>query len=87
MRVSHAMLLNVIARPGDPASAMRRLLRDNHEDPRSQVRLMRLAAAQHRALLAAGVVELLDPREEDGRRVRLVEGLQFDFALNQPLSA
>ena len=87
MRVSHAMLLNVIARPGDPAAAMRRLLRDNHEDPRSQVRLMRLAAAQHRALLAAGVVELLDPREEDGRRVRLVEGLQFDFALNQPLSA
>ena len=32
MRVSHAMLLNVIARPGDPAAAMRRLLRDNHED-------------------------------------------------------
>ena len=48
MRVSHAMLLNVIARPGDPAEAMRRLLRDNHEDPRSQLRLMRLAAAQHR---------------------------------------
>ncbi len=87
MRVSHAMLLNVIARPGDPAEAMRRLLRDNHEDPKSQLRLMRLAAAQHRALLAAGVVELLDPREDDGRRVRLVEGLQFDFALNQPLSA
>src|SRR6478752_4278135 len=87
MRVTHAMLLNVIARPGNPAEAMRRLLRDNHEDPKSQLRLMRLAAAQHRALLAAGVVELLDPREEDGRRVRLVEGLQFDFALNQPLSA
>ena len=66
MRVSHAMLLNVIARPGDPAEAMRRLLRDNHEDPRSQLRLMRLAAAQHRALLAAGVVELVEP-PEDGR--------------------
>jgi Domain of unknown function (DUF3516) len=66
---------------------MRRLLRDNHEDARSQLRLMRLAAAQHRALLAAGVVELMDPPGEDGRRVRLVEGLQLDFALNQPLSA
>src|ERR1700710_977527 len=43
MRVSHAMLLNVIARPGNPAVAMRRLLRDNHEEPRSQLRLMRLA--------------------------------------------
>ncbi len=32
MRVSHAMLLNVIARPGNPAEAMRHLLRDNHED-------------------------------------------------------
>ncbi len=87
MRVSHAMLLNVIARPGNPADAMRRLLRDNHEDERSQRRLMRLAAAQHRSLLAAGVVELIKPPEEDGRRVRLVEGLQLGFALNQPLSA
>ena len=87
MRVSHAMLLNVIARPGDPAAAMRRLLRDNHEDERSQRRLMRLAAAQHRALLAADVVELLDRPQEDGRRVRLRDGLQLNFALNQPLSA
>ncbi len=87
MRVSHSMLLNVIARPGDPARAMRRLLRENHEDPRSQLRLMRLAAAQHRSLLTAGVVELIDPPEPDGRRVRLAEGFQFDFALNQPLSA
>jgi superfamily II RNA helicase len=87
MRVSHAMLLNVIARPGNPADAMRRLLRENHEDARSQLQLMRLAAAQHRALLAAGVVELVEPRDEDGRRVRLVEGLQLNFALNQPLSA
>lgn len=86
MRVSHAMLLHLIARPGDPATAARRLLRDNHEDERSQRQLMRRAAAQHRSLLAAGVVELV-PREPDGRRVRLAEGLQLDFALNQPLSA
>lgn len=86
MRVTHAMLLNLIARPGDPAAAARHLLRDNHEDERSQRRLMRLAAAQHRSLLAAGVVRLV-PREPDGRRVRLAEGLQLDFALNQPLSA
>src|SRR5206468_4274004 len=29
--VSHAMLINVIARPGDACAAMRRLLKDNHE--------------------------------------------------------
>ena len=86
MRVSHAMLLNVIAREGDPFEAMRRLLRDNHEDGRAQVRLVRRAVAQHRALLAAGVVERVDPPDDDGRTVRLVEDLQLGFALNQPLS-
>ncbi len=89
MRVSHSMLLNVLARPegaGDPFEAMRSLLRDNHEDGRSQVRLVRRAVGIYRTLLAAGVVERLDPPGADGRRMRLVEDLPFDFALNQPLS-
>jgi superfamily II RNA helicase len=86
MRVSHAMLLNVIAREGDPFEAMRRLLRDNHEETPQQVRLVRRAVAQYRALLAAGVVERVDPPDADGRTVRLVEDLQLGFALNQPLS-
>jgi superfamily II RNA helicase len=86
MRVTHGMLLNVIARPGNPFEAMRRLLRDNHEDGRSQVRLVRRAVAIHRSLLAAGVVERVDPPDADGRSVRLVENLQLGFALNQPLS-
>jgi superfamily II RNA helicase len=86
MRVSHSMLLNVIARDGNPFESMRRLLRDNHEDPRQQVRLVRRAVGQYRALLAAGVVEAVDPAGADGRSVRLVEDLQLDFALNQPLS-
>ncbi|NUR06756.1 MAG: DUF3516 domain-containing protein [Nocardioidaceae bacterium] len=86
MRVSHAMLLNVIAREGNPFEAMRRLLRDNHEEPRQQVRLVRRAVAQYRSLLAAGVVERVDPVGDDGRSVRLVEDLHLGFALNQPLS-
>jgi superfamily II RNA helicase len=86
MRVSHAMLLNVIAREGDPFESMRRLLRDNHEDRRQQLRLVRRAIGQYRALLAAGVVEAVNPAGADGRTVRLVEDLQLDFALNQPLS-
>jgi len=86
MRVSHSMLLNVIARPGDPFQAMRRLLRDNHEDSRAQLRLVRRAVQQYRDLLAAGVVERVDPPDLDGRTVRLVEDLQLGFALNQPLS-
>ncbi|HET6625160.1 MAG TPA: DUF3516 domain-containing protein [Nocardioidaceae bacterium] len=86
MRVSHSMLLNVIAREGDAFEAMRRLLRENHEDSRKQVRLVRRAIAIYRSLLTAGVVERVEPPEESGRMVRLVEDLQLDFALNQPLS-
>ncbi|HEV2784271.1 MAG TPA: DUF3516 domain-containing protein [Actinophytocola sp.] len=84
--VSHAMLLNVINRPGDAFAAMRKLLTDNHEDRPAQRRHIRKAIAIYRALLAAGVVERLDTPDEHGRRVRLTVDLQLDFALNQPLS-
>jgi hypothetical protein len=84
--VSHAMLLNVIARPGDAFAAMRHLLTDNHEDPAAQRRNIRRAFAIYRALLAGGVVERLDEPDEQGRRWRLTVDLQADFALNQPLS-
>jgi superfamily II RNA helicase len=84
--VGHAMLLNVIARPGDAFAAMRHLLTDNHEDPAAQRRHIRRAFAIYRALLAGGVVERLDEPDEQGRRWRLTVDLQADFALNQPLS-
>jgi superfamily II RNA helicase len=84
--VSHAMVLNVIARPGDAFTAMRHLLEDNHEDRKAQLRHIRRAIAIYRALLAGGVVEKLDEPDETGRVVRLTVDLQPDFALNQPLS-
>src|SRR3954471_6635856 len=55
--VSHAMVLNVIARPGDTVAAMRHLLEDNHEDRAAQRRHIRRAIAIYRALPAAGVVD------------------------------
>jgi len=86
MRVSHSMLLNVIAREGDPFESMRQLLRDNHEEPRNQARLSKRAIEIYRTLLSAGVVERLEPPDETGRTLRVTEDLQFGFALNQPLS-
>jgi hypothetical protein len=80
--VSHAMLLNVIGRPGDAFAAMRHLLTDNHEDGAAQRRHIRRAIAIYRALLAGGVVE----RDPATGEARLTLDLQFDFALNQPLS-
>ncbi|GAB2999727.1 DUF3516 domain-containing protein [Amycolatopsis acidiphila] len=85
-RVSHSMLLNVISRPGNAFEHMRHLLEDNHEDRPAQRRHILRAIAIYRALLAAGVVERLDEPDEEGRTVRLTVDLQFDFALNQPLS-
>ncbi|MGH9283997.1 MAG: DUF3516 domain-containing protein, partial [Acidimicrobiales bacterium] len=84
--VSHAMVLNVIARPGDAFAAMRHLLTDNHEARPAQRRHIRRAIAIYRALLAAGVVERLEHPDADGRTVRVTVDLQADFALNQPLS-
>src|SRR5262250_1595339 len=85
-RVTHAMVLNVIARPGDAFAAMRHLLTDNHEDRAAQRRHIHQAIAIYRALLAGGVVERLDEPDSEGRLVRLTVDLQDDFALNQPLS-
>jgi len=85
-QVSHAMLLNVIGRPGDAFAAMRHLLTDNHEDRAAQRKHIRRAIAIYRALLAGGVVEKLPTPDEEGRLVRLTVDLQLDFALNQPLS-
>ena len=85
--VSHAMMLNVVARPGDAFTAVRHLLEDNHEERPAQRRHIRQAIAIYRALLAAGVVERLAEPDAAGRTVRLTVDLQPNFALNQPLSA
>ncbi|HEV7657733.1 MAG TPA: DUF3516 domain-containing protein [Mycobacteriales bacterium] len=85
-RVSHSMLLNVIARPGDAFTAMRHLLEDNDSDRPAQRRLIRESIAIYRSLLAAGVVERLSTPDPTGRTVRLTVDLQDNFALNQPLS-
>jgi len=85
-RVSTGMILNVLARPGDPVSAMRHLLTDNHEPRKRQLAHIREAIGILRSLIAAGVVERLPQPEPDGRRYRLTVDLPPDFQLNQPLS-
>jgi hypothetical protein len=86
MRVTTAMILDVVDRPGDPFIAMRRLLTDNHEPRKRQLQHIREAVGIARSLLQAGVLEHLDEPEPDGRRYRLTVDLPPDFALNQPLS-
>ncbi|WP_408630131.1 DEAD/DEAH box helicase [Actinomycetospora lemnae] len=96
-RVSTAMLLQVAQREQPFFAAMRHLLEDNHADRPTQRRLILRAIALYRGLLEADVVERIETFAErrseaeldpDQRcpDVRLVDDLQVDFALNQPLS-
>ncbi|MGY1643677.1 DEAD/DEAH box helicase [Geodermatophilus sp. SYSU D00703] len=86
MRVTTAMVLDVVDRPGDPFVAMRRLLTENHEPRKRQLRHVREAIGIGRSLLQAGIVERLPEPDADGRRYRLTVDLPPDFALYQPLS-
>ncbi len=86
MRVDHAMILNVVQRPGDPVRALSRLLRENHEPPRGQARLSRRAITLLRSLLDTGVLERLPEPDAEGRTIAVRESLQWNFALNQNLA-
>jgi len=84
--VSHAMLLNLIARPGDALEALETLLTGTHEPEENQQAQLAQALAMFEGLVAAGVVERLAAPDDQGRTVRLTVDLQPNFALNQPLS-
>ncbi len=84
--VTHAMVLNVAHRPGDAEAALAHLLTDNDEEPEKREELVARAEAIRGSLVTAGVLAPVDPPDELGRTLRLVDELQVDFALNQPLS-
>ena len=86
MKVSHAMVLDVLQRPGDARASLTRLLRESGETEESQDRLLAEVDAIIEALIAGEVVEEVEPPDADGRTLRLTVDLQANFALNQPLS-
>ncbi|GAA4158783.1 DEAD/DEAH box helicase [Gryllotalpicola daejeonensis] len=79
--VTAAMLINVIARGGDPLANMRRLIFENHQPRARQYELARRALGIYRTLVTSGVV-----RADASGQVSLTVELQPNFALNQPLS-
>src|SRR4051794_3024617 len=86
MRVDNSMLVNVLAREEDAFPVLRRLLTENHSDPREQRRLARRALRLARSLLRSGILTRLDEVDEHGRRYVLTVDLPDDFALNQELA-
>ncbi|KAA9394996.1 DUF3516 domain-containing protein [Kocuria coralli] len=86
--VTHAMLLNLLQRPGDPVAATLHLFDGLEGTAADRRRWVRESLGILRELLATGVVQRL-PRaeaESTGRRYRLTVELQENFALNNALS-
>lgn len=81
MRITHAMVLNVIGRGGAPFDELRELIENNHEPRSRQLELARQALAIYRTLRTAEIVQ----QASDGA-ITLTVDLQPNFALNQPLS-
>jgi superfamily II RNA helicase len=78
-KVTHAMLLNVLARPEeDGCQAMRELIRRSHESETSRRRHGKTAFALFRSLVDRKIVEL--------NPLRVNVDLQEDFSLNHALS-
>ncbi|WP_347177425.1 DUF3516 domain-containing protein [Glycomyces sp. L485] len=80
MHMSHAMLINILARGGDAFSHVRDLIEDSHADRPAQLRMARTALTIARTLRDAGIIVI------DAESVKLTVDLPDHFALNQPLA-
>ena len=87
LKVTHALLLNLLQRDEDTGAALVRLVDASVTERSARRALLRRAAQLGRSLIRAGVVVRLPEPTPGGRRHRLEADLQRDFALNQPLSA
>jgi len=80
MRITHAMVLSVVARGGSAFDAVRALVFENHEPRARQLAMARRALTIARTLINARVIEKVDGE------YRLTVDIAPNFALNQPLS-
>ena len=87
LKISHSMLLNLLARSGDARQALADMVAASHESPAAKEAHLLEAEAIFEGLLTAGIAEALDPPDAAGRTLALTVELPRDFALNQPLSA
>ncbi|MEE4022850.1 DUF3516 domain-containing protein [Gordonia sp. PKS22-38] len=86
-RMTTAILMEVLARPGDCFAAVRHLLEDNHEPRSRQLRHIRHTIELFRGLRDSGIVVQLDAPDADGKNVTLSVDMPENFALTNPLSS
>ena len=91
-QVTHAMLLNVLGRPGDGCRAMREIIRRCHDSEKAKKAHVRRAWQLFRSLVDRRIIEIVprdpaDPTAGPQRyHLRVNVALPEDFSLNQALS-
>ena len=86
LRITASMVLALITRPGDAIAAGRHLIMTSHQTRTQKLVLVKQAVEIFRGLRDADIIEILDEPDHLGRRIALVEDLQLDFTMNQPLA-
>ncbi len=85
MRVTHSMVLALVARGGDAWARVSELIAASAQTPEQKARLMQRASEIFETLMDTGVVVKTEA-EEGGVEYALTVDLPDDFALDQPLS-
>lgn len=86
LQITPSMVLALISRPGDAIAAGRHLIFTSHQTRTQQFTLARRGLEILRGLRDAEIVQVLPELDHLGRRLALVEDLQLDFTMNQPLA-
>ncbi|PWH05613.1 DUF3516 domain-containing protein [Brachybacterium endophyticum] len=86
LQITPSMELALIARPGSAVASARHLIMESHQTSTQKLRLIKQATDIFRGLKEAEIVETLTEKDHLGRRISLVEDLQLDFTMTQPLA-
>ncbi|MDN5686950.1 MAG: DUF3516 domain-containing protein [Brachybacterium sp.] len=86
LKITAGMELALISRPGDAIAAGRHLIMTSHQTRTQKLALVKDALAILKGLRDAEIIEVLPEPDHLGRRLALVEDLQLDFTMNQPLA-
>ncbi len=86
LKVTPGMALALISRPGDALASGRHLIMTSHQTTVQKLKLVREGLEILRGLREAEIIEVLAAPDHLGRRFALVEDLQLDFTMNQPLA-
>lgn len=87
MAMTSSILLALISRPGSALKAAQHLIDESHQSRAQKFALKRRALELFRGLKEAEIITVREEPDHLGRTVTLVDDLQWDFQMNQPLAA